>query len=241
MNGMPGMNTGGASSAGSMGGAQPMVEPRAGGSTRAAPPPVSPEDETVTAPPAVETAEEAAEGGLPDELLQIPALQGLMSGQPPAVSVALKGFGNRPEARLITDNKRQLQEAGLGFYRALDGTTGVIFNSLYVKPQDIQAADKAGRLTELAPSFDEVNSAVLQAGPDNPVMRMGAVPGGPAGAAPAVPQMGSMSGMRMSGLSGAAEKKLTTARLKSLQQGPPSSGARPGGGRLLNAIMGRAI
>jgi hypothetical protein len=210
------------------------VEPTAG--APAAAPVVEPLDETATAPPEVEATGEAGEAGLPPDLLQIPAFQGLMSGQPPAVAMPLKDFSNRPEAQIIAGNKDQLQQAGIGFYRALDGNTGVIFNSLYVKPADIQAADKAGRLAEIAPSFDDVNGAVLQAGQDNPVLKMGSVPGGPAGVAPAPPQMGSRI-PPTSGLSGAAEKKITSARLKNLQAGPPSSGAKPGAGRLLNSLL----
>jgi len=212
-----------------------MVEPLAGAPAPAAAPAVEPMDNATPPAPAVEPTG-GQEGGLPDEVLQIPAFQGLMTGQPPALSAAIQDFNKRPEGQLIAQNKDTLMQAGIGFYRALDGKTGVIFNHLYLKPEDLQAADKAGQLASIAPPFDDVNQAVLASGMDNPVLNAGPVPGGPAEVAPSPPQSGSPippSG----GLPAPAQSRLTTARLKNLQPGSPSSGARPGAGRLLTSIL----
>lgn len=215
-----------------------LVEPM-GGAPAALPPPVEPTASAQPAPPAVEgTGNQAA---IPDEILQIPAFQGLMTGQPPALSADLKSFDNRPEGELLAKNKDTLMQAGIGFYRALSGTTGVVFNSLYLSPEDLKKADKEGRLSQIAPSFDDVNQAVMSSGADNPVLAAARVPAGPsAGAAPQPPQTGSPI-PPSSGPPASAQKKLTTARLKNLQAGPPSSGARPGGGRLLNRILQQPV
>ena len=200
--------------------AAPVVEPL----TEAPPPPAAPD-----------------EGQLTDELLQIPALQALMAGQPAAVSTIIKEFSNRPEAAVIVPNKDALAGAGINFYRAMDGKTGVIFNQLYVSGKDIQAADKAGKLQELAPPFDDVNAAVMQAGPDNPVLTASGVPGGPGeGEAPQPPQSGSPIPPG-GGLSAGSEQKITAARLKSMAPSSPSSGAKPGQGRLLNKILQQPV
>ena len=47
------------------------------------------------------------------------------------------------------------------FYRSLSGQRGVMFNAMRIHPQDIQAADKAGKLlSSVAPDFDLVNHEV---------------------------------------------------------------------------------
>jgi hypothetical protein len=138
-----------------------------------------------------------------------------MTGQPPAVSASIKAMENRPEGEIIAQNQGPLQNAGFGFYRALSGDTGVIFNQLYIKG--------------------------IGAGPDNPVLGFQGVQGGPSeGAAPQPPQSGSPI-PPSSGLPASSQKKITTQRLKNLQAGPPSSGARPGGGRLINSILKQPV
>jgi hypothetical protein len=217
-----------------------LVEPNIPAAAPAAAPAVEPTGPAPAAPVEPQAGESQGES-LPDEILQIPAFQALMTGQPPAVSASIKAMENRPEGEIIAQNQGPLQNAGFGFYRALSGDTGVIFNQLYIKGADLQQADKEGRLAELAPPMDEVNEAVIGAGPDNPVLGFQGVQGGPSeGAAPQPPQSGSPI-PPSSGLPASSQKKITTQRLKNLQAGPPSSGARPGGGRLINSILKQPV
>lgn len=193
----------------------------------------APMAEEVTPKPGAE-APKAASGSISDELLQIPAMQALFAGNPAAVSTSIKEFSQRPEAKVIEDNKDAIQRAGVGFYRSMAGDLGVLFNQLHMAGQDLIEADKAGRLLEVAPSFDEVNQAVSMSGEGNPVLSA-QVPGGaktanvPAPApSPAAPPA-------------SVQNKLTTARLKNMSPGSPTSGPNPGAGRILNNIMKPAI
>jgi len=173
-------------------------------------------------------------GGLSDDLLQIPAMQALFAGQPPAVSTNIKEFSQRPEAKVIEANKNAIQRAGVGFYRSMAGDLGVLFNQLHIAGQDLIEADKAGRLTEVAPAFDEVNQAVSTSGEGNPVLSA-EVPGGaktaniPAPAPSPTPAPASV------------QNKLTTARLKNVALGAPTSGPQPGAGRILNTLLKPAV
>lgn len=173
--------------------------------------------------------------GIPDEILQIPAMQAVLAGSPAAVSAPLTTFEKRPEALAIIKNKDALLRAGFGLYKSLAGDTGVIFNTFHMHEQELQAADKAGKLLQIAPSFDQVNQSVATAGPDtHPLLQAGEAPQGPKGppmAAP--PQMNAAPAPSPASV----QNKLSTARTKNLAMGSPTSGSQPGAGRLLNNIL----
>src|ERR1044071_2024232 len=114
-----------------------------------------PQDES-TPQPASNTPPEAPEQSqqataLPKDLIKYPAIQGLLAGMPPAVSDQIAAFKKKPIGKDLADNKEMLQKAGLMFYRSISGDTGVIFNALHIHPQDLLAADKAGKLKQIAP------------------------------------------------------------------------------------------
>lgn len=185
--------------------------------------------DTVPEPPA-----KAASGGISDELLQIPAMQALFAGQPAALSTPIKEFSNRPEAKIIEENKDAIQRAGVGFYRSLAGDLGVLFNQLHIAGQDLIEADKQGRLTEVAPLFDEVNQAVSMSGEGNPVLSA-QVPGGAKTANISAPAPAPAPAPA------SVQNKLTTARLKNTSLGAPTSGPQPGAGRILNTLLKPAV
>lgn len=191
-------------------------------------------------PQAAESA--PAEGGgteLPDEILKIPAFGPLMAGAPPALSTNIKSLDKTEEGKTIAKNAKPLQAAGIGFYRALSGDIGVIFNQLYITGEAIKQADEAGQLTQLAPDFNTVNSEAAKAGPINPVLTAGAPPEAPPIApAPEPPQM---SSGRLPPPPASTETKLAGARAKNLSPGSPTSGPAPGRGRLLNNLLKPAI
>lgn len=180
-----------------------------------------------------ETPTPTAQGGvdLPDELLQLPAVQGLFSGAPPAFSTPIATFEKRPEAKLIADNKDALQRAGVGLYRSLAGDLGVLFNQLYIAGNDIAQADKEGRLLEVAPPFDQVSQSISQSGENNPVLNAAGVPNGAKTAGVPTP------GPTPEPAPASTQNKLLTARLKNIPQGAPTSGPAPGAGRILNNIL----
>lgn len=195
-----------------------------------------PKEETLVEPRAgVEPT--PAEGGvdLPDDLLQVPAMQGVLSGAPGAFSAIISQFEKDPAAKLIVKNRDPLMRAGVGFYRSLDGQKGVVFNTLHISGDEVKAADQAGQLDAIAPPFAQVNAELAQSGAANPVLNaqvpeglaMGA---GTSGAAPM--ELESIKPMAAS-----AQKTLASKRANALTPQGPISGASPGSGRLVNAIL----
>jgi len=179
-------------------------------------------------------APETAPGALPENILKIPAMQGLMAGNPAAVSAAIKEFQKRGEAKLLIDNKDLLTRAGMGFYRSISGDLGVIFNQLHIHPDAIQAADKAGQLLSIAPPFDKVNHELSKAGAAHPVLNA-QVPSGPASAP--VPAPIQSATMPLPPPPASAQRKLMGARLANVSPGAPTSGPVAGQGALLRSIL----
>lgn len=196
---------------------------------------VEPKDTSASAP-AVEPTEQGRAGEFSDELLQIPAMQALFSGSPAALSAPIEEFATRPEAKELIDHKDELQRAGMLLYRSLDGATGVIYNALKVHGEDIAAADKAGKLQEIAPPFDTVNESVGASGENNPVLNAG----DPAGAATASAPESVTNPPVPSPVPPApasTQNKITSARLKNAVMGAPTAGPSPGAGKLLKSIL----
>lgn len=174
------------------------------------------------------------ENDLPDEVLQIPSIQAIMAGAPPAVSFSVEAASKTPEAKLIGKNKQSLQENGVGFYRSLAGDIGVLFNSLKISGEDIIAADKAGKLLEVAPDATKVSQDILASGSNHPALSAGAPNSTAAAPTANVPPQSAQ--MPMTGSSPANRQRLA-AQLKNLQPGAPTQGTHPGAGRLLASIM----
>jgi len=154
---------------------------------------------------------------IPDEVLEIPTMFGLLNGAPPAVW-AQTGRKD-PEIQTVVKNAKPLEESGLGFYKSKDNKITVMYNSAFVDQAELAKADDAGTLTQLVPSYDNVRKNAESAISGAP----SALPGAPvaAGNPP----------------SSAAQKSLAGKRAKNLQVGEPTSGAVPGGGRILNSVL----
>lgn len=204
---------------------QPVVEP-----LPTAQPPAAPIVDPNAPAPVEQPTPGTGEPALPDEILKIPAFQALFAGAPPALSDNINA--KRPEAKLVAQNKDALMQSGIGFYRSLGGDVGVLFNQMYIHPEELKAADKAGKLLEIAPPFDSVNGETAKSGKNNPVINAKAPTGPKTAPVPAPPQFSSGGGLPAS-----SEAKLTGARIKNLQPGAPTSGPAPGAGRVLNSIF----
>lgn len=189
--------------------------------------------------PVAEETEAAPTGELNDEVLQIPAMQALIAGSPPALSANLATIGKLPEAQIIAANKDGLMSAGIGLYRSLDGANGVFFNQLFVSPDEIKAADQAGTLMELAPPFESVNAEVAKSGANNPVLNAAERPAGFAtnGRMPTAATQGVPVQPPQTQQPASVQKSLANDRVKNMQIGPPTSGPAPGQGKLLRAIL----
>jgi len=212
---------------------------------------VSPNDLGATAPeqpaPDENAAPEAQAATLPHEIVKMPTMMALIAGSPPALSARIgKGHDDNPSFDAIRKHKDSLQQAGFGFYKSLSGDLGVIFNSLYIHPEDILAADKAGKLQQIAPPADAIHHAISKAGLANPVLRLQNLPGGPAAQKSiAPPQTASgllpVPSQSVSGPAAGIQNKAQNARLKSLAPSGPLTGPSPGAGRLLNKILSPVV
>lgn len=191
----------------------------------------------------VDSAQEQA-AALPHEILKLPTFMALISGAPPALSARIgKGHDDNPAFDVIKKHKDLLQQAGFGFYKSLSGQFGVIYNSLYVHPQDILAADKAGQLQHIAPPASAIHHAIGKSGLANPVLRVQNAPGGPAQPKSGAPPQ-TASGMlpvpsqqATPGPTAGVQDANQMARLKNIKPGGPLTGPSPGAGRLLNNIL----
>lgn len=195
---------------------------------------VQPKNPTAPAPTPAGESDPAAPGNLPDELIQMPAFQAIFAGSPAAFSASFKDFAKRPEGKVIQKNADALMSAGIGFYKSQGGDLGVLFNQMYVHPDEIKAADKAGTLQEIAPPFDQVTKLIQSSGEQNPVLNHQGTPesfktsgtmGMPSAANP-VPMP-----------SAGEQAKTQAAKQSNTTPGGPLSGAKPGAGRLVNSIM----
>lgn len=178
-------------------------------------------EEIVSLPAPVAPAAPAEDetSGIPDAVLAIPAFRGLLEGKPAAISVE---EGNpSPETEAVIQNLKPLADAGFRFYTGLDRKTGVMFNTQYITKEELEKADKEGKLNEVAPSLVEVSASF------NEVLG-GAAPSQGATATPPV------AAPAVSGPP--APASAVRARAQSLKPGSPTSGAYPGQGRILNAI-----
>jgi hypothetical protein len=159
-----------------------------------------------------------------------------VAGAPPALSMKVKGSEDRDEVKLVQKNAQALQEAGMGFYLSLNKQVGVIYNQLRIHPEDIVAADKAGKLLMVAPDFDAVNHEVAKAGGNHPAIH--ATP--PVAAAPApvssreAPQIA--SGKFSPPLPASAARKILQQRIANMQPSAPTGGPMPGAGVIANQI-----
>lgn len=220
------------------------VEPIGAAPAAGTPPtvePAAPPQGVAPAPAGPPRPPEDVEGSLPPELVQIPAVQALLAGSPPAVSAPIQGFEKTPEGKAIAQNKDTLLEVGMAFYRSLSGDLGVMFNQMKISGPEIQAADREGRLLELAPPIQQVNQMVGSAGAEHPLLSAGgAAPGGAAAAPPPgvapMPPAGPTP-MATPSPAKAMQDKILAQKLSNLPPGSPTSGPKPGEGRLLNQIL----
>lgn len=170
--------------------------------------------------------------------MRVPAFSAVVAGQPAAVSASLAEMDKSPEAEVLRKHKDEMMQAGLGLYRSLSGDIGVIFNNFYISPEELKAADKAGALQQVAPPLQQVNQSVATSGDQHPVLtHSGQVPA--SFATPPPPVMPTSSAAPKP--AAAAQAKLSNQRAKNVQVGSPTSGPRPGAGRILNSIMKRAV
>lgn len=187
--------------------------------------PVAPAvEEIVPVTPVVEEVADADDSTeLPDEVLKIPLIGGLLEGKPAAIYDLANS--KIPPIEAITRNAKLLTETGINFYKSKDGALSVMFNSQFISQKELEKADKDGKLTEIAEPLASVMAAY------DSVLSESAAPAGSAPSASPAPQSPNTP----------INKRLTTARLQNLEPGSPTSGPAPGGGRIINEVLRRAV
>lgn len=197
----------------------------------AAPAAPAPAPDASAAPAA--PGEGSGESGIPEAVLQIPEFSGLLEGKPAAVYVE-NGFKS-PETEVIMQHSKELADAGFGFYPGKDGKTNVVFNTQFISPAEIQKADAAGKLRDVATPFEELKASFdAVTGGSQPAPDAGAAPdasAAPAASSPALPAPAPAG----------VNKKLATARVNNVVPGAPTSGPTPGQGRILNSLLKQPV
>lgn len=156
-----------------------------------------------------------------------------MQGSPPA-TVAPKD-AEFPELKTVSKHLKDLGAAGFGIYQTKDKSQVVFFNGLFITPDDVKAADKAGTLDKIAVPYADLRTALEGGGAE----AGGAAPGPEAAGAPNVAAAAPAAPGAQPDAS--VDARLNAARITNLNPGAPTSGPAPGSGRLLNNILKPAI
>lgn len=186
---------------------------------------ITPDDvQPVQAATAAPTAEAPApgigsEGELPEEVLRIPAMYGLLQGKPAAIYAPK----NQPDPDLSTVIKHgnELVGAGFRFYEAKSKPVNVLYNTLFLSEEDLTKADDAGELDKVAEPFADVRASFDSLRTKKPGEPTAAPAPAPAVAAGGPPAPASV------------QNKLATARIDSLTPEASTTGR----GRILSAIQ----
>lgn len=172
-------------------------------------------DQTSTTPP---NSEEADTTGIPDDVLALPIMKGLLEGAPPAVWAPIGTKG--PEVSVVLKNAPALNKAGFGFYRDDKGGLDVFYNTRFISPELVKKAAEKGKLKDVASPLEEVSAQI----------------NGATGAPSGVVEPGA-SAATVASATGMPDTPVNTARLNNLAPGSPTSGPQPGSGRVLNSLL----
>lgn len=179
-------------------------------------------DPTSTVPANSEEAAPAEDtSGVPESVLGIPIMQGLLNGSPPAIWAEI---GTKsPEIAEVLKHGKSLNEIGIGFFRDSKAGLDLAYNTRFIQPSLVEAAAKKGKLKDLGEPFLETNARFNEAA------------GLPTTGAAAPAASGGMPS------SVPVDSPLATARKDNLMPGSPSSGNFPGRGRVINEITKNTV
>lgn len=171
-------------------------------------------EEGVELPVNSEPAPDSEASGIPESVLEIPLMRGILEGAPAAIYTPVGTKG--PEIETVLKHGKDLNAAGVGFFRDSANKLDVIYNSAYITKDLLEAAAKKNKIPEVAEPLSEVTA------------RVNAAVGAPAvGGA-----IATTAGTEMN----LSETPINTARINNLQPGSPTSGPQPGAGRILNNL-----
>lgn len=179
------------------------------------------------APTAPEDDDFGSDAEIPEEVLRIPAMNGLLQGKPAAVYAPLNK--KDPDIDIVLKNGRNLIDAGFAFYQAKSMPVNVLYNRLYLDDAKLAEADAAGKLDEVAEPFDDVRASFDSLRKKTPTEGAPAAPAAAPSAQAPVPMTPGPSGPPAPA---SVQNKLATARIANLEPDAPN-----GAGRILSAIQ----
>lgn len=175
-------------------------------------------DPTSTVPANSEEAAPAEDtSGIPEAVLEIPLMKGMLEGAPSAVFAPVGS--KSPEIATVLKHGEALNKAGFGFFRDEKNKLDVFFNTRYTSPDLVRAAAKKNKIPEIASPLLETIAQF------NGAVGIPATAGGVTASAGGMPS------------SVPVDSPLNTARLNNLEPGAPTSGPQPGAGRVLNNLL----
>lgn len=180
-----------------------------------------------TSAPAVGEQPKAETGGeIPQDILRIPAMYGLLQGKP----AAIYSPKNQPDPDITTVLKhgKELINAGFAFYEAKSKPVNVLYNRLFLSDSDLAKADASGQLDKVAEPFADVRASFE-------ALRTKKPPGEAGSAAPAGATATASAPVAVGGapVPASVQNKLATARINNLTPGDSNTGQ----GRILAAIQ----
>lgn len=177
---------------------------------------------------------------LPDEVADIQVVQWVSAGKPPAVRVGPGEY--YPELEPIEKNLTETVDAGLDIYRASSGDL-VLYNPLFLDSEELKLADAEGKLDMVAPLYSELTGKTPEPIDEETANRLEGYAKRNvkelAARGVTAPQDGAAEGTAtpVSRLPAEAQTSLVRAQVDKGQMNSPTSGPRPGGGRILNSIL----
>lgn len=182
--------------------------------------------------------------GLPPEIASLPAVQLVSVGSPPAIRVGPGEY--YPEIDAVVDNLPKVLQSGLDVYRSMKDEF-VFFNPLFISEDELKYLDEQGKLADSVPDYGQVTGSQPQEIPDDQIAsyldRGDQIASGIAEATQGAPEEKPTNGPGTPTPVPAPTPQEQAAVMRNQQQamsamgGPPTSGPRPGGGRLLNALL----
>lgn len=173
-----------------------------------------------TAPEAAPAKQEPSYNLSTEQLAELPPVRAVMQGKPSAIYADENATS--PLAISIGRNFQKIGELGLALYRSPSKRV-VLFNPSVLDSKDLLAADKAGKLDSIAAPLESFDAA--------PAPQAAASVTEPPAPVPFT-----------KGLTPRAQSKLAGTRISALiDDEPPSKRPIPGGGRILNSLLERAV
>jgi hypothetical protein len=164
-------------------------------------------------------------------------------GSPPAIRVSPGEY--YPEIDPLVDNLDQVIESGLDVYRTQKDSL-VMFNPLFISGDELAHLDQAGRLESVVPDYGTVSGSVPKELTDEELVkyvdRSDALAGRLQGLRNTEPEPVAQPIGTPTPVPAPSPGQINAAiqdQNQAIQAfgGPPTSGPRPGGGRLLNALL----